>query len=58
MAVKTCIRCGVTKPVSRYYKNPHMVDGRVNVCQMCKNQKARDRRNHVKQNAQLLRAWR
>ena len=33
--LKTCLSCGIQKPVDNYYNNKSTVDGRVRVCVSC-----------------------
>ena len=35
MKTKQCIRCGVRKPMDKFYKHPQMADGRLNACVVC-----------------------
>ena len=35
MTEKTCITCGVTKPIDDYYKHRGMADGHLNKCKEC-----------------------
>lgn len=38
---KTCRQCGVTKPISEYYKHKNMPDGYLNHCKKCKKEYAK-----------------
>jgi hypothetical protein len=34
--MKSCIRCGIMKPLDEFYSHPHMADKHLNVCKTCK----------------------
>lgn len=33
--MKTCLKCGETKPIEMFYRNPTMADGHLNKCKAC-----------------------
>lgn len=43
--MKTCKKCGETKPLSEYYKHSKMADGHLNICKDCKRADAINVRN-------------
>jgi hypothetical protein len=44
MNEKNCVKCGATKPLSEYYANYEMADGRLNSCRECCRRAAREHR--------------
>lgn len=46
-AKKSCIRCGVEKPLTGFYKHPAMSDGHLGKCkECCREQATENRRNN------------
>lgn len=41
---KSCIRCGVEKPLTDFYKHPATADGHLGKCSQCCREQARDNR--------------
>jgi len=48
---KACKRCGATKPLEHYYKQPKMKDGRESTCAECR--KEASRKNQIKNREQF-----
>lgn len=40
--MKTCIKCGESKPISEFYKNKKSIDGRLHACKNCKDKQAKE----------------
>lgn len=45
--MKTCFRCGQTKPLTEFYEHPRMADGRLNKCKECARRDVRARRSET-----------
>lgn len=59
--MKTCTKCGETKPLDEYYRNNGMRDGRLNTCKKCSAEYSRTRNTipEVKaRRAETTRVWR
>lgn len=41
--VKTCFKCGVSQPITEFYKHPMMADGHLNKCKTCTKRDVKDR---------------
>lgn len=41
---KPCKECGDSKPLDDFAMNPHMKDGHINTCRLCKNKQVKERR--------------
>lgn len=54
---KVCINCEFERPLTEYYLNSNMPDGRVNVCKVCKREYDRGRTNRRSQISRLLQEW-
>lgn len=54
---KFCIRCDAKKKLSQFHKNPHMVDGHVNVCISCKLKLAHERHKAPSDLAVMMNQW-
>lgn len=58
--MKTCTKCGESKPLDEYHRNKTMKDGRLNVCRTCSSayKRSRNAMPEVKaRNAETRRAW-
>lgn len=51
---KSCIRCGMVKPITEYYKHPQMGDGHLNKCKACCRS---DATKHRGENLEKVRAY-
>lgn len=47
---KECIRCGVSKPISAYYRHKEMVGGHLKECKECKKQDSQIRERKLRKN--------
>ncbi len=52
--IKACFKCGVSKPLSSFYKHKQMKDGHVNKCKECNK---RDVAEHRTENLDKIRAY-
>jgi hypothetical protein len=46
---KSCIVCGISKPLTDYYKHPQMGDGHLGKCKECCKKQAKERDNILRQ---------
>ena len=52
--MKKCFKCGISKPISEFYKHKKMGDGHLNKCKSCTKNDAKDRFNILKHDDQWV----
>jgi len=54
METKICFKCGVDKPLSKYYQHPRMSDGHLNKCKECTKSDVKLRHESLAENVEYI----